>query len=122
MNLLTFRGLCVLSCVGAMALHFKPWEHAAPGARGVVAGKAIDAQGQTVQGASVVLRDSHGVIVGRTESEMNGWFQFDDCRPGRYRLAAAKLGVGGGERSVLVDAKTRADATIPLTGSVVGHQ
>jgi hypothetical protein len=123
MNLLSFRGLLFLSVVGAASLHYKPWEHALPAGRGVVAGRAIDAEGRPVVGASIVLRDTKGVVVGRADSEGNGAFEFTNCAPGRYRLAAAKLGVGGGERGVVVDSHKRADATVPLTGSIAaGHQ
>jgi hypothetical protein len=118
MNLFTFRGLFTLACLGVLALYFKPWEHARASAVGVVVGKAIDAEGRGVYGATIVLRDTKGVVVGRAESEGNGSFQFDRCKPGRYRVAAAKLGVGGGERNVFVDAHIRADATIPLTNTM----
>jgi hypothetical protein len=123
MNLLSFRGMLFLSLIGAASLHYKPWEHAIPAAKGVVTGKAVDGEGRPVCGASVVLRDAKGVVVGRTETEGNGAFEFGACAAGRYRVAAAKLGTGGGERGVVVDPHSRADATIPLVGSVAaGHQ
>ena len=120
MNLFTFRGMVFLACVGAAGLHFKPWEHTRATATGVVVGRALDGQGRGVAGASVVLRDAKGLVVGRIETENNGDFMFEGCRPGHYRLAAAKLGVGGGERSVVVDSRGRADATVPLTDGMMG--
>jgi hypothetical protein len=124
MNMFSFRGMLVVACVSAAALHFKPWERAVPTAAGVVAGKAVDGEGRPVVGASVVLRDAKGVVVGRSETESNGAFEFARCKPGRYRVAAAKLGVGGGERGVVVDPRMQADATIPLTDGMtaVGHR
>jgi len=114
MSILSFRGLLVVACVGAGALWLKPWDRAGAIGDGAVVGKALDAEGRPVAGASVVLRDVQGVVVGRGESNGEGVFEFADCKPGRYRLAVVKLGVGGGERSVSVDPHERADATTPL--------
>lgn len=124
MNVLTFRGMLVLSTIGVASLYFKPWERAPERACGFIAGKAVDTHGLPVAGASVVLRDTKGIVVGRAESESNGAFEFANCKPGRYRVAAAKLGVGGGERGVVVDRGARCDGTIPLAGNMTatGHR
>ena len=124
MDILSFRGLLIVAGLGAAALHFQPWDHARPASAGAVVGKAIDSDGQGVAGASVVLRDAKGVVVGRAESMWNGDFKFESCKPGRYSVAAVKLGIGGGERNVLVDPRASADATIPLLGfsTVAGHR
>lgn len=121
MNVLSFRGLFILSCISAASLYFKPWEHAKDPAAGVVAGKIVDSDGHGIAGASIVLRDKEGIVAGRAESAAGGDFQFDNCQPGRYRIAAVQPAIGGGERAIYVDSHTRADGTIRLVSQMTGR-
>ena len=120
----TSRSILILSATAGLILWARPWDHRPGPGRGVVSGKTVDANGRGVAGASVVLRDAKGVVVGRAESGSDGDFQFDRCPVGRLQIAAGKLEVGAGERVVVVTADDRTDTTVPLTGALmtVGHR
>src|ERR1051325_1317643 len=120
---MSFRSLLFLAALAALLFWTKPWTHRVGRGDGLVTGKAVDANGHGVSGASIVIRDAKGVVLGRTESGSNGDFTFERCPVGRLRIAAGRLEIGGGERVVLLREHQHVDTTVPLTGPMMtaGH-
>ncbi|MCB9845499.1 MAG: carboxypeptidase regulatory-like domain-containing protein [Phycisphaeraceae bacterium] len=62
-----------------------------------IGGVVVDADRQTVPGASVQLVNAHGRVLREATTDREGQFRFRPVPPGAYIVRAAKEGVGRGE-------------------------
>lgn len=75
---------------------------------------AVYAGREAVDGAAVVLHNADGPVA-RTQTSSDGTFAFPRVAPGRYRIEAAKEGVGRGRAATAVRAGETVRVRIALT-------
>lgn len=95
-----FLSLLIAAIVGVFMLA-TPNNASAQPALGKVVGTVVDADGNPVADAHVVLKHADKVIAHAT-TNADGHYVFKDVRPGRYVLEAGKQGVGRGHALALV--------------------
>ena len=95
-----FLSLLIAAIVGVFMLA-TPNNASAQPAPGRVVGTVVDADGNPVADAHVVLKHGEKVIA-HVRSNADGHYVFKDIRPGRYHLQAGKQGVGRGHAPALV--------------------
>ena len=94
---------------------------AAPLTAQTVRGTLVDGAGQAVGGAAVALRDSAGATVARELTGADGRFVVRAPRPGRYTLAAERIGYAASVSPPLaLSAGETLDYRMVATGSAVG--
>ncbi|MFO0834125.1 MAG: carboxypeptidase-like regulatory domain-containing protein [Phycisphaerales bacterium] len=100
MNKRNFLSLLIAAIVGIFMLATPDTAGAQP-APGKIVGTVVDADGNPVADAHVVLK--HGdKVVAHAMTNADGHYVFKDVRPGRYLLEAGKQGVGRGHGLALV--------------------
>lgn len=81
----------------------------------LIVGTVTDDNGDTLSGATVVLKDAADTEVGRVTSDDNGFFEFKELDPGNYRVAitapnftdwtSPELALTPGQYLILTDSK-----------------
>ncbi|HVO56834.1 MAG TPA: carboxypeptidase regulatory-like domain-containing protein [Dongiaceae bacterium] len=68
------------------SVQLSPQTHAATlrGGNGHLSGRVTDEAGGTIAGANVVLKNSAGVVIARTNTDGSGQYSFDGLAPGSY--------------------------------------
>lgn len=100
MNKRNFLSLLVAAIVGMFMLATPNAASAQP-APGRIVGTVVDADGNAVADAHVVLKHGNEVIA-HAMTNADGHYVFKDVRPGRYLLEAGKQGFGRGHELAMV--------------------
>lgn len=95
-----FLSLLIAAIVGVFMLA-TPNSASAQPAPGKIVGTVVDADGNPVADAHVVLKHGDKVIA-RAMTNADGHYVFKDVHPGHYVLEAGKPGVGRGHALALV--------------------
>ena len=88
-----------------------------PTGRGAIQGQVTrlaNVAGAPISGATVILLDTAGNEVSRTETGLTGNYSFNDLQPGTYRLVVALSGFVSQSRDVVVAANTVTTANFAL--------
>jgi outer membrane receptor protein involved in Fe transport len=89
--------------------------YASPGATDEIHGTVKDALGRPLSGASMILKSTNATIIGKTQSDVDGYFEFKSVTPGIYAVMGEKLGFLASSAIVKVEAETIATTTMTLT-------